>query len=295
MSNRGHNSLLRKLKRGFTSLFVCVVVLFPILSFVWLVKEAAVNADKRKAAALPSFNLRAADMATNPPKLFKEPLVSITFDDGWESTYSVAAPMFQKYGLRTTQYVLPGMVKDQGYLSKEQIKSLQKAGQNMECHSMDHADLTSLESADLDYQLATCKQQLEAIIGSPVVHFASPYGHTNRSVIDAITGKYMSHRNTNGDISNGVDENDVNTASKFNRYDIIGVTVRRDTPVWQLKAAVEYALAHNGWLVITYHQIDEGPSQFGLDNTLLEEQLKYLSSAPIRIVPVNEAMDGYKQ
>ena len=43
---------------------------------------------------------------TNPgPLRWDKPLVSITFDDGWQSVYDRALPLLNQHGFRTTQYV----------------------------------------------------------------------------------------------------------------------------------------------------------------------------------------------
>lgn len=293
MSKRWNSGLLSKTKRGLASLFVCAVVLFPLISFGWLINQALANTDKRSSESLSAFSKRTYDNTTKDPKLFEEPLVSVTFDDGWESIYSIATPLLQKYGINSTQYVLSGTFEDQNYLSLKQMMLMKESGHDLACHSVDHSDLTTQEDEDLDFQLKNCASTLESKLGVDIQDFASPYGHSNTRTLDAIRQNYRSHRDTEGDISNGVNEYDVNTREKFDRYNIIGVTVRRDTPVSQLKEAIDYTIANKGWLVITYHQIDDGPSQYGLDKKLLEEQFIHISNSPIRVVTVGKVMDSY--
>jgi peptidoglycan/xylan/chitin deacetylase (PgdA/CDA1 family) len=58
--------------------------------------------------------------------LFGQPLLSVTFDDGWESVYTQAMPILQRDGIRTTQYVLSGTEKDPLYMSWAQIGAMQR-------------------------------------------------------------------------------------------------------------------------------------------------------------------------
>lgn len=288
--SRSKKGLLHKTKRGVTSLFVCVVVLLPVISVGWWFKYLH-SGGERKATPLPAFAQRKVD-SNSPPKLFQEPLISVTFDDGWESIYTVAAPLLQKNGIHSTQYLISSTTPDPGYMSAKQIKALRDSGDEIACHSVTHPDLTTLPDDKLAYELNDCKSNLQRQYGITPLSFASPYGHFNDHTIAAIKKSYTSHRDTNGDISNGIDEFDVNIKDKFNQYDIIAVTVRRDTPIWQLRQAVDYTIAHKGWLVLNYHQIDEGPSKFGLDPAVMSEQLSYLSSTPVRIVTVGQVISA---
>jgi len=243
---------------------------------------------------LPAFAQRKAD-SNAPIKPFDEPLITVTFDDGWESIYSVAMPIMQKNGVHSTQYILSATGDNQEYMSSKQIKMIRDSGDEITCHGATHIDLTVASNKDLLKELTDCKQDLQKEYGVTPQAFASPYGRSNTQTISAIKGLYTSHRNTDGDISNGVDEFDVNTKAKFNRYDIIAVTVRRDTPLWQIEQAINYTIANNGWLVLNYHQIDDGPSEFGLDQKTLENQIHYISGSPVRIVTMSQVINAMQK
>lgn len=266
-----------------------IVLVVPVFSLIEFGRFFRGN-DDRSAAALPAMSRRAIDDTTRPPQLFGEPLITVTFDDGAESIYKYAMPLLQKYGIHTTQYVLGGTADDPQYVSWAQIAQMQKSGHEIACHTMTHLDLTTLNDHDLDYQLRECRTVLSERYGA-ITNFASPYGAANTHTLDVI-GKYFdSARNTDGDPTNGVTDVDVNTASNFNIYNIIGVTVRHDTSVDELKALVDYAKKTNGWVVLTYHQADEGTgSQYGVNADKLEKQFAYLSKTDVRIVTMRQAL-----
>ena len=280
---------LRLLRRSVVAVFVCAVVLMPLV-LLGVQVHKVFGSDGRKATPLPQFVQRQVD--TKPLKgLFKEPLISVTFDDGWENSYGSSMPLLQKYGIHSTQYILSGVERDPGYLSWNQITAIAKAGHEIGCHSINHPDLTNVSDQELTRQLQGCKDTLSKRYGT-ITDFASPYGAYNSTTLAAIKKVYASQRNNQGAAVGQINQTDVNLASNFNANNIIGVSIHRDTTAAQLKALVDYTMANNGWLVLTYHQSDDQSSPYGLDMTSLKNQLKYLSGTPIRIVTVHQALSG---
>jgi peptidoglycan/xylan/chitin deacetylase (PgdA/CDA1 family) len=288
------NKVIRHgLKKGVASLLVCLIVLvLPVLGLKQWKADANLLSSTNKATPLPAFVDRPADLHKNPPRLYKEPLITVTFDDGWETTYTIAAPILARDGIHSTQYVVTGLLDNPAYLSLDQVRALQADGQQIACHTVSHPDLTKIDAEELHEQLAGCRQFLirQHIVATQ--DFAAPYGHTDPAVIKGISQVFRSERNTDGDLSNGINEADVNLDGNADPYNIIGVTVHDDTTVQQLKAAVDYTVAHNGWLVLTYHQSEEEGSKFSLDSGSLKKQLDYLSSTQVRIVSVGQVMDN---
>lgn len=283
-----------KLPKGFLgyALICAIMLVVPIWSLVELGGFFRYS-PARKATPLPAFQVRAADADKPAPQLFEEPLLSVTYDDGWESIYSQALPILQRNGIRTTQYVLSGTAKNKQYMTWEQIGAMQKAGHEIACHSVSHPDLTTLDDKHLRQQLNDCKHDLTLRYGS-ITNFASPYGAETGHTVNEISKVFSSQRNTNGELGDGITDEDINTRTNFSRYDINGITVRHDTTIEQLKAALEYAKAHNAWIVLTYHQADDADSKYSLDINRMKQQLEFLSKSDIRIVTVNQALASLK-
>jgi peptidoglycan/xylan/chitin deacetylase (PgdA/CDA1 family) len=278
------------IREAMTSLIVfSIVLLVPVFS-IYEFGHFFHGTDSRTNIVLPAMTQRAVDKTTLPPQLFQEPLISVTFDDGFESMYKNALPLLQKYGIHSTQFIIAGEFDNPEYVSLKQTAEIQQAGHEIACHTMTHPDLTTLSPAMVNYQLSDCKAILSSHFGT-IDDFASPYGAANASTTAAVSQYFDSQRNTNGDPTNGVTDADVNIASNFNRYNIIGVTIQHNTTVAELQALVAYAKKNNGWVVITYHQADEGGgSQFEVDTPSLEKQLAYLSSTNVRIVTMHDAL-----
>jgi peptidoglycan/xylan/chitin deacetylase (PgdA/CDA1 family) len=283
---------LRTIKRSVSAFLICAIVALPLILTGWQWSKIVNSRDSRKAAPLPAMQTRQADNGS-APLLFKEPLITVTFDDGWESIYKTAMPELQKYGIHTTQYVLSGTENYPGYMSWNQIKAIQKAGHEIACHSVSHPDLTTLADDELSKQLDGCKTEVGKKLG-PALNFASPYGSYNSRTIAAIKKVYGSQRNINGVIADGISDADINLPANFDMYNIIGVTVRRETTVAELAELVNYAAARNGWLVLTYHQADDGPSQYGIDPMAMDKQLAYLSRTPVKMVTISQVLGSQK-
>jgi peptidoglycan/xylan/chitin deacetylase (PgdA/CDA1 family) len=250
------------------------------------------SSDNRSAATLPVMTHRSADKTQLPAQLFQEPLITVTFDDGFESIYKTALPLLQKYGIHTTQYIIAGRDADPFYVSWAQVARMQDAGHEIGCHTMTHTDLTTLSDANLDTELSQCKSVLSSHFG-PITDFASPYGAADARTTGAVTKYFDSQRNTNGDPTNGVTAEDINLASNFDRYNIIGVTVKHNTTVEELDSLVDFARKNNGWLVLTYHQADDDTgSHFAVNSSSMDKQFSYLSKTNVRIVTMHDALQA---
>ena len=71
-----------------------------------------------------------------------------------------------------------------GWLSITQLKAIAAQGHFIGCHTWDHPYLTKTDTPFVQKQLIKPRQELEHLIGRPVVYFAYPFGAWNESVVD---------------------------------------------------------------------------------------------------------------
>lgn len=109
--------------------------------------------------------------------------VAITFDDGSETDWIAAAPVLRQAGFGATFFLTVSWLSHPGHLSTAQVRELAAQGFEIGCHSMTHAYLDTLDSADLRREIADAKTELEQLIGAPVHHFSCPGGRANDRVI----------------------------------------------------------------------------------------------------------------
>lgn len=114
---------------------------------------------------------------TLPPK----PMV-LSFDDGYRPQYTFALPTLRKHGW-------PGVLnlKAEGSdLYESNVKAMLAAGWELAAHTINHSDLTTLEGAALEEEVAGSRKILQREYGVPVKNFCYPAGRFDESVVAAV-------------------------------------------------------------------------------------------------------------
>ena len=112
--------------------------------------------------------------------------VVITFDDGWESQYSVALPVLRQLHFTATFFIFSQPIGvDRGYMTWPQIKELQAAGMTIAAHSRTHPKLT-LPTVSLASEVAGSRADIQREIGVAPDIFAYPYGIWDDRVAAAV-------------------------------------------------------------------------------------------------------------
>ena len=225
--------------------------------------------------------------AQTPPG-FSRPMVSLTFDDGSRGFYEDALPLLDAKGFKTTQYVpIAGLTTtppDPFLMSRAQLRELADDGHEIGSHTITHPDLTQLDDADLTRELGEPKTLLEEIAGRPVTGIAYPFGSYDARVIEKARGLgYESGRSV---------EEGYNGMLDLERFGIRGQNVLDTTTINDFKAWVDYAKAHNFWLVVIYHEIvPDGTTPGPYDTTVSQfrAQLEYLEAAGLDVLTAREA------
>lgn len=287
---RQRRSPLTKVNQYVALLLVGSIFLLPVfVTGQWIYGISKTTDHREVYVDIVSFIKRPADLST-PLKPFAEPILTITFDDGWESAYSVGLPIMQQNGIRSTQYILAGEFNNMAYLSPKQVKSFQQYNHEIAAHSFSHMNLTAASPKDLQREVVESKQVLEKRFGM-IKEFASPLGAQNEETLKLIAQNYRSQRNTAADPATLGDE-DVNTAQNFNQYNIIAYTVRRSTTPEDIQRLVNYAVQRKAWVVLTYHQLVDDGGEFSVAKDRFESQMKMLFQAPIRTATMGEVLDA---
>ena len=88
----------------------------------------------------------------------------------------------------------------------DDVRALAEEGASFGSHSLNHANLTQLDSESLDAQLAQSRTRLEEELGAEVSTFAAPYGAVNDAVIQAIAKHYAVAAGTRFDRATRADD-----------------------------------------------------------------------------------------
>ena len=122
----------------------------------------------------------------------KKGAVSITFDDGYPSQYTLGVPALNARGMKGTFFII---TDDEGIpLSTSAWNSWRNvaiSGHEIGGHTLSHPDLTSLSSTQVQIELSESKAEIDAQITSQkCLTFAYPFGALNPDV-ESITRNYF--------------------------------------------------------------------------------------------------------
>lgn len=123
------------------------------------------------------------DFLTNN-KQIPEKSVVLTFDDGYEDTYTNVYPILKQYGFKATVFMLASAVdSSSNYLNSAQLKELQQNGVDIESGTDEDVKLSNL-SAEVQLQdLKQAKSKLEGILNKTVNYVSYPYGSYNQNTL----------------------------------------------------------------------------------------------------------------
>jgi peptidoglycan/xylan/chitin deacetylase (PgdA/CDA1 family) len=107
----------------------------------------------------------------------------ITFDDGGESYYTVAAERLEALGWRGHCFVSTNFIGQRGFLTPAQLRELDARGHLIGSHSASHpARFNSLTLAEMRTEWSDSRQKLEDILGHAVTVGSVPGGYFSADV-----------------------------------------------------------------------------------------------------------------
>jgi peptidoglycan/xylan/chitin deacetylase (PgdA/CDA1 family) len=124
--------------------------------------------------------------------------VLLTFDDGYADLARYAFPVLIRHGFRATVFVVTGELdgqdrwndilggERQGLLSADQIREWFQLGIEFGAHGRSHCDLTRLKDPALSSEIQGSHADLAAVLGTPPLSFAYPFGRHDETVLRAV-------------------------------------------------------------------------------------------------------------
>lgn len=218
---------------------------------------------------------------------FNRPIVSITFDDGWEDQYQYALPLLQGAGLPATFYIISGELNDQPtYMSGAQVQNLYADGMEIGSHTITHPDLTTVSQSQLVNEMSQSQATLQNLLGAPVTDFAYPYGAYNANTIAVGEQYYQSQRSV---------DDGLNTKDNFNPTTLKIHEVDSNITQAQVQAWVDQAIQQKAWLILVYHEVNTTPeaaddAQYTTQPTDLSAELNYIKQTGVAVKTVNQAL-----
>lgn len=228
---------------------------------------------------------RGYEVTQIPSASLKRGMVSVTFDDGWQSITTHAAPLLSKYNIRTTQYIISDVSahSEPGYMNFDSVHALKNAGHEIGSHSLAHCNQTSLSSEQISDNALGSKRQLETQGLGPVRTFAYPLGQYNHATQTVYPQHYAYVRSSDAGYNDRY----------FDATNIRSMGVLDSTTEEEVKGWLERAKAKKQWVVLVYHRVDES-GMYSVTSQQLERHLDMVARSGLDVLPLSEAADKIK-
>ena len=110
----------------------------------------------------------------------------ITFDDGHLDNYTTAFPIMQKYGFFGVLYIVYNYIDADQYMKADQILEMHNSGWEVGSHSLNHLDLTKLDTDNQRAEIVESRELLQSLLGIPIETFAYPFGAKDAAALDDV-------------------------------------------------------------------------------------------------------------
>lgn len=112
----------------------------------------------------------------------------LTFDDGYQSVYTEAFPVLQRYGWSATVFLTVGQnrqvnsqsrlpaMEDRPMLAWHEIQEMYRWGLDFGAHTLTHPDLTCLPLDQVEAEVCNSQAIIANALSATVASFAYPYG-----------------------------------------------------------------------------------------------------------------------
>ncbi|MDQ3239564.1 MAG: polysaccharide deacetylase family protein [bacterium] len=217
------------------------------------------------------------NMPQNPDKLQwdGEALVTLWFDDAWDTQFTVAYPMMEDMGFKGSIAVPTYAVGTKGYMSWAQMERLAYAKWEIDSHTRTHeCDLNNLSTEKANFEVIGSKEDLVSLGYNPD-WFVSPCGVDSPLWRETATKNYLGFR--------GV-ENGINSLPLKDTYSIKAKMANPKTTVDEVKQWVAEAKKEKSWLIIAFHQIDDSNSEYSMNASRFGEVLKVVKDSNLQVV-----------
>ena len=115
----------------------------------------------------------------NPAK----PMIAITFDDGPSKFTMQLLQQLEVYDARATFFMVGTNVPNY----PDTVKKMKEIGCELGNHTANHARLTELDAAGIQYQISVTNQAIQNIVGESATLVRPPYGAVNE-VVQSVAG-----------------------------------------------------------------------------------------------------------
>lgn len=204
-------------------------------------------------------------------------MISFNLDDGWDSGYQKALPIFDAAGIDTTMCITSNHLEYEGFVTPAELADATSRGHEVCGHAREHNDLTLLSEADMEAEIHGGKADLAAR-GFESTTFAYPFGAVNDAVKQEVKDAGFTS-------ARGVEEgyNDKNT-DPYVLYSWNASPMSFE----QAKAIIDEAAANGKWVIFLFHKVDEAGDDDSISSAVLQQIVDYVGTTSIEVVTSSE-------
>ena len=205
--------------------------------------------------------------------------VTFMFDDGYNSTKSIAKPILDKYRFVGSAAAISSVVGTTGNMVAQDLRDLQAAGWDIASHSVTHPSMPELSITAAETELQKSKSTLTAL-GLTIDTFVWPYGDYNQSLVGlAQVGLptaplYKSARNVD------FDDNAYGTFP----YALKTLDVRNTTKLQDVQAWVNDLKAGGRWGIFLLHDVADNPDEYSITPAMLDQLAQLVASSGVAFI-----------
>ncbi len=215
-----------------------------------------------------------------------QPIVSFSFDDVPDSALTNGARVLDRFGVRGTFYVAPGICGTQDehwkVIDRNGVAALARAGHEVGCHTYSHVKVQTLTRPGLAHETRRCFEALRDICGNAVTeNFAYPFGNVSFPHKFELNRDFKSCRSIYAGFNSGLI--DLGMLRSFELYDRTSTEESIDT-------ILDHAIATNAWVIFYTHDVTTNPSWIGCSPSHLEMAVKAVRARGIDCLAVDDAL-----
>ncbi len=227
-----------------------------------------------------------ADLGAVPEP--EQGIVSFTFDDGYDEHLQIAARAMARHRFPGTAYVMPDQIGDAGYLSLEELRTLQSLGWDVAAHH--DTPLPDFDDATLEPTLVGVRDYLlENGFSAGAGHLAYPLGRHDPARIVPTTRRVFATARIAG-----AGPETLPPADRY-RMRAINVLGGATTPD-DLRAIAEGAIEHRHWAVLMFHYLVPGEATTELEysGADFERAVDLIRQTGVPVRTVNEVWQEWQ-
>lgn len=231
--------------------------------------------------AVDDFSLIKETQSGTP---FSQGMVTLSFDDGWQSTYQNAIPILNNHGIKSTQYIFTDALGTAGYIAVPQMLDMQNQGHEIAAHSKTHSDLTTLTNEQIIDEVLGSKQELENLGVNSTTSFAYPYGTWNENIKNIV--KQSGYKGARTALAQ---DSGFNYADQ-DPYLLKTFSIEVDTAADKVQQIISQAVQNKTWVILVFHQIENSGGQYSTTPQNLESIANFISANKVKTVTIGQGL-----